>query len=94
MLLTQQQAWLHGLKHGAAGLSAQATTPHASAQDADSLCLQCLAFASMAHAASPQALASALLDLVGDAPHQAHHTDRPARTTLAYQSRAPPLQCA
>jgi hypothetical protein len=95
MLLTQQVAWRHGLSHWPAsnGQPSTATgTPSASTlEQADSPCLQCLAYAAMADTLQ-QAQAPGVPCLLGDvcAPAAAH-TPHEASAQLAYRSRAPPV---
>lgn len=105
LLLTQQGAWQHGLSHWSPTLLATATpgagtsltansastnTPHQHQDQADALCLSCLAYSAMASSltSSPLlALASLLAHL---SPVPQGQAQRAAPAEAAYQSRAPP----
>lgn len=98
MLLTQQVAWRHGLSHWSAptGQSAFAgvSAPSGSGsvlEQAESPCLQCLAYSAMADTLQ-QALAPELPCLLSNVcTPAAAHTPHEASTQLAYRSRAPPV---
>lgn len=96
MLLTQQVAWRHTLSHGSPAIGQSATTevstPSGSAFDqAESPCLQCLAYSAMANTLQ-QAQAPELPCLLSHVcTPAAAHTPHEASTALAYRSRAPPV---
>lgn len=96
MLLTQQVAWRHGLSHWSPAngvlASSEISEPSGSAlEQAESPCLQCLAYSAMADTLQ-QAQAPELPCLLSDVcTPAAAHTPHEASTQLAYRSRAPPV---
>lgn len=96
MLLTQQAAWRHTLSHGSPAIGQSATTEVGTSVDsafdqAESPCLQCLAYSAMANTLQQAPTPELPCTLSHVCTPAAAHTPHEASTSLAYRSRAPPV---